>query len=93
MNDSAKKLLKVVAIFAGHVLGGIFFFGLVALAAVLLHFAIGWLSAQGIPSWMLLTLTVLEYSLFIADVIVFAVWILATLYDSVGHIVSIVKTG
>ncbi len=57
-------------------------FVLIAGAALCLKLFVGWVQGLGItPRWMLTTLEVVEYGLFVVDVLTFSVYVLVETWN------------
>ena len=87
--ESTESLIRTIAKFAGHIIGGIVIFMLVGGAALLLHYAVRWLASQGMPEVIISTFTGLEYLIFAADVLVFGSWIVVSTLVALKHISDI----
>jgi uncharacterized RDD family membrane protein YckC len=71
------KIFGLAWDFVLHILFGSLIFGCVAAGAVGLHFATEWAAAGGLPSLIVLGLRVLEYFVFAADFICYALFVIA----------------
>jgi hypothetical protein len=69
-----------------HILVGVFIFMLITLAVVALHLMVQWIKQLQISTFMERTLVVVEYVLFVGDVILFTWFFLKSLWKAIRTI-------
>jgi hypothetical protein len=76
-NKNGRNPWRAPLEFATHIFVATLVFVLIASAALCLKVFVGWVQGLGIaPKWMLTTLEILEYGLFLVDVVTFSVYVL-----------------
>lgn len=67
--------------FAIHIAVGVAMFLIIGIAALALHLFVGWLEFKALPTAMVLSARVLEYSLYFIDVLLFTLYTLRTAWS------------
>ena len=79
-SDDSWGMLRLIWNFVIHIAVGTFLFVLIAMVALGLALFVEWLASKHMPSLLLQTVTLLEYALFAADVMAFAVFLYTSLH-------------